>query len=111
MSKINLILDNIVLYYKRKETIKPIEPSFNNIREENPDYTMDNLLDKYSELKKKHKEDLIVYEKTKTDNIVEGTIIIPEDDFLVENIRKFERNEFFIDWNENSKRLINDVIG
>ena len=109
MSEYNVIFD-VVLYYKRKEVIKPIEPSFNTIREENPEYSMDNLLDTYSELKKKYKEDLIVYEKTKNDEIVEDSILIPDDDNFKENIIKFEKNEFFIDWNEGSKNLIERVI-
>lgn len=109
MSEYNVIFD-IVLYFSRKEVIKPTEPSFNNIREENPEYSMDNLLDAYSELKKKHKKDLIVYDSIKNNEIIEDRIFIPEDSTFEENVRKFEKNEFFVNWNEKTKILIEKVI-
>lgn len=109
MSEYNVIFD-IVLYFSRKEIIKPIEPSFNNIREENPELIMDELLDMYSELRKKYKEDLIVYENTNSNEIVVDSTLFPEDETFEENVRKFEKNEFFIDWNEKTKLLINRII-
>jgi len=108
MSEYNVVFD-VVLYYTRKEIVKPEEPVFNNIKRENTDSTMDNLLDIYSALIKKYKKDIIEYEKMKNDSTVKDFIIFSEDDFLIENIIKFEKNEFFVDWNENSKRIINEV--
>jgi hypothetical protein len=100
----------IVLYYKRRAVVKPSEPNYNNLQISNPALDTDQLLDLYSDLKNKYKEDMKNYEKVKTDSILEDYVRIPEDEHFIEKVKTFEKNGFFIEWNKTSKKLIDNTF-
>lgn len=100
----------LVLYYTRRAVVKPTEPVYNNIQNDNIDFTSDQLLDLYSELKNKFREDMITYEKVKNDSIVSDYVRISEDITFIEKIKEFEKNDFFIGWEKNTKNLINNTF-
>ena len=46
----------LVLYYNRRAVVKPCEPSYEELQNNNPGLTTDDLLDLFSDLKNKYKE-------------------------------------------------------
>jgi hypothetical protein len=99
----------IVLYYKRRAVVKPSEPNYNNLQISNPALDTDQLLDLYSDLKNKYKEDIKKYEQSKNDSILEDHVRIPEDEHFIEKVKNFEKNRFFIEWEKTSKKLIDNT--
>ena len=99
----------IVLYYKRKAVVKPSEPNYTELQIFNSDLDTDELLDLYSDLKNKYKEDMKKYEKAKNDSILEDHVRIPEDEHFIEKVKNFEKNRFFIEWEKTSKKLIDNT--
>jgi len=110
MTEYNETFD-VVLYFKRRVFVKPIEPVFSDIQKENPNLDTDGALDLYSVLNKKYKEDLEKYEKIQNkDLIVTGCALIPEDNNFVKNLHKIEGDGFFVSWDKKSSDLIVDTI-
>ena len=107
--EINEELD-IVLYYTRNLKVSPKEPNFNNIRQENPDFTIDQLLDIYSKLKSKYLEELDIFNSTNTGGTITEFIFFPFNKTFIDNVKKFEKNDFFIEWSSNTKKLITETI-
>ena len=100
----------IVLCYTRKAVVKPSEPEFEAIQKSNPKLDIDNVLDIYSELKNKYKADLAKYEINKSDVIISDFILILEDENFMKKVKDFEKNNFFIEWEKSSKKIINETI-
>ena len=100
----------LVLYFNRRAVVKPSEPVFEEIQKSNPSLTTDEILDIYSDLKNKYKEDMKKYEKTKNDSILEDYVRITEDENFIENVKEFEKNTFFVDWLKNSRKLIDETF-
>jgi hypothetical protein len=109
MTEYNEIFE-LVLYFDRRAVSKPNKPSFEDIRNSNPALNYDDLLDIYSEFKNKYKSDMIRYEKIKNDAIVPDFVRISADEEFMEKIKKFEKNNFFIKWDECSQKLINETF-
>ena len=110
MTEYNEIFD-VVLYFKRKVFVAPKEPVFSYLQKENPDLNTDGILDLYSELNRKYKEDIVKYEKIENKGlIVTGCALIPEDNNFVKNCNKIENDGFFIEWDKKSNDLIIDTI-
>jgi hypothetical protein len=100
----------IVLYYKRRAVVKPSEPNYTELQILNLDLSTDELLDLYSDLKNKYKEDMKKYEKIKDNSVLNDHVRIPEDEHFIEEVRKFEKNGFFIEWSKTSKKLIDNTF-
>lgn len=110
MTEFNETFD-IVLYFIRNTVVKPIEPTYQSVVEANPGYIMDDILDIYSDLLNKYKEDIEKYNSTKNLNhIVESYVFITGDRKFSENVKNFEKNDFFIKWTESSKATIKETI-
>lgn len=110
MTEYNEIFD-VVLYFKRKIFAKPIEPVFGEIQKSNPNLDTDGVLDLYSELNRKYKDDLEKYEKIENkDVIVTGCALIPEDCNFIKNYRSIEKDDFFVEWDKKSKKMIEETI-
>jgi len=110
MTEYNETFD-VVLYFKRRVFVAPKEPVFGDIQKSNPDLDTDGILDLYSELNKKYKEDIVKYEKLENkDLIVTGCALIPENNNFVDNFKKIENDGFFISWDKKSHDLIIDTI-
>ena len=101
---------DIILYYTRTVAVKPIEPSFPLLKSTNPELSMDELLDIYSALKVKYNKKLSKYEAVKNDSVVTAYTFITEDENFMENAKKFEKNDFFVEWSKDSEKLINQTI-
>jgi hypothetical protein len=101
---------DIILYYTRTVTVKPVEPSFSLLMSTNPELSMDELLDIYSALKAKYTKKLTEYEAMKTDSLVSTYTFISEDENFMENVKNFEKNDFFVEWSKESERIINQAI-
>lgn len=100
----------LVLYYNRRAVVKPSEPRFEEIQINNPALETDDLLDIYSDLKNKYKEDMIKYEKTKNDSVVSEFVRIPEDETFFEKVKEIENKSYFIEWHKTSKKLIDETF-
>jgi hypothetical protein len=100
----------LVLYFNRRAVVKPSEPVFEAIQKDNPSLDTDAVLDIYSDLKNKYKEDMKKYEKIKNESTVEDYIRIADDENFIENVKEFEANDFFIDWQKSSKKLIDETF-
>lgn len=100
----------LVLYYNRRAVVKPSEPVYEELHENNPALDTDNLLDLYSNLKNKYKIDMKKYAKVSNDSIVSDYIRVPEDEKFIDNVKAFEQNDFFVDWDKNSKKLIDTTF-
>lgn len=105
MTEYNEIFE-LVLYYNRRAVVKPHELKFEDIQQDNLNMSVDEQLDLYSKNKEQYKEDLIQYEMVKNDSIVSDYVRITEDEKFIENVKNFEKNDFFIKWNKSSKKLI-----
>lgn len=100
----------LVLYYTRRVVAKPLEPDFLQIQIDHPEFTTDEALDYFSGLKDKYKEELKNWENIKDDSTIKCFIRFREDKKFIENIKKFEKNPFFVEWLENSKKLIDETF-
>lgn len=100
----------LVLYFNRRAVVKPSEPDFETIQKANSTLDMDGVLDIYSDLKNKYNEDMKKYEKIRNDSIVSDYIRIPEDENFIETVKEFEKNNFFVEWQKGSKRLIDETF-
>jgi len=100
----------LVLYFNRRAVAKPYEPVIENLVEVNSDMVMDDILDLYSDLKNKYKEDMKKYEKNKNDSVVTDFVRILEDKSFIENVKKIEKETYFIEWDKNSKKLIDNTF-
>jgi hypothetical protein len=110
MTEYNETFD-VVLYFKRRIFVTPKEPVFGDIKKENPNLNTDGILDLYSELNRKYKEDIEKYEKLENkDLIVTGCVLIPEDNDFVKNCKKNENDGFFVEWDKKSQKIIIDTI-
>lgn len=96
---------DVVLYYTRKVFVKP---SFESIKNSNPELDTDKLLDIYSEALKKYQKVENYIDDSK--NIISTFVLIPQNENFIENIQKFESNDVFIEWSKNSKELINEIL-
>lgn len=101
---------DVVLYFNRKVFLKPKEPVFEEIQKSNPTLNTDNILDLYSELIKRYKIDLEEYELKNKDFIVTGCVLIPEDENFIKNYSSIEKDDFFVEWTESSKNIIDNII-
>jgi hypothetical protein len=102
---------DVVLYFNRRVFVKPKEPVFEDIQKSNPTLDTDNILDIYSDLNKKYKNDLEKYEMLENkDLIVTGCVLIPEDEHFIKNYRSIEKDDFFVEWTDSSKNIINSTI-
>jgi hypothetical protein len=111
MSEVNETWD-VVLYYKRKVVCTPTKPKFEEIKNDNPNLKMDDLLDIYSDANQKYQEEI---SKCDIDDInnketVLDFIFFTDDENLLKNIKNFERKNFFAEWNKDTKKRINDII-
>lgn len=100
----------LVLYYNRRAVAKPSEPSYEELSIDNINLEMNDLLDLYSNLKKKYNKDVIDYEKNRNDSIISSYVRIPEDDNFIKAVKKFEKNDFFVEWEKTSKKLIDETF-
>jgi hypothetical protein len=100
----------LVLYFSRRVAVKPSEPVFEELQKSNPALDTDSLLDIYSDLKNKYKVDLVKYEKLKNATLVTDYIRIPEDEDFIDNVKAFEKNDFFVEWSKSSKALIDKTL-
>lgn len=89
---------DFVLYYCKNS--KPSEPNFEAIKKENPNKSIDEILDIYSSLKRKYSEN------TQESSIIDTFVIVPDDDNFMNIIKEIEKNNF-VAWNENSLKIIN----
>ena len=101
MKKVKDMIENttnfdIILYYTRTVAVTPVEPSFALLRSTNAELSMDELLDIYSALKVKYKKKLTEYEKMKKDSFIVSYTFITENEDFMENVKEFEKNDFFI---------------
>lgn len=102
---------DIVLYFNRRIFIKPTEPVFSEIQKSNPTLNTDGILDIYSELNNKYKEDLKKYENLNNkDIIVLACVLIPEDENFIKNYQAVEKDNYFIEWDKKSYELIKETI-
>lgn len=102
---------DIVLYFNRKVFVKPIEPVFTEIQKANPALNIDDILDIYSDLNNKYKEDVYKYDRLENkDIIVTGCALIPEDKNFISNCQKIEADEFFVKWEKKSYDIIKETI-
>ena len=110
MTEYNEIFD-VVLYYKRKVFVKPTEPIFGDVQKENTNLDTDGVLDLYSVLSRKYKEDLKKYESVENKGMtVLASVLIPEDDNFIENYLSIENDLHFIEWDKNSEKLIKSTV-
>jgi len=100
----------LVLYYNRRAVVKPFEPVYDELQKNNPALDTDNLLDLYSDLKNKYKEDMKKYAKVCNDSIVSDYVRIPEDKNFIDKVKAFEKNDFFVEWDKSSKKLIDNTF-
>lgn len=100
----------LVLYYNRRAVVKPSEPVYEEIQKNNPALDVDNLLDLYSDLKNRYKEDIKKYAKVSNDSIVSDYVRIPEDENFIDMVKAFEKNDFFVEWDKTSKKLIDSTF-
>ena len=101
----------LVLYYNRNTFSIPVEPSYQNIKDNNPGIEMDDVLDIYSEQMRKFKEDSEKYSQVKNSNkVIQSHVLIVEDDNVISNIHEFEQKPFFISWTSTSKKVIESTI-
>ena len=100
----------LVLYYNRRAVVKPSEPVYEEIQNNNPALDIDTLLDLYSDLKNKYKEDIRKYSKVSNDSIVSDYVRIAEDENFIDSVKTFEKNDFFIEWSKTSKKLIDNTF-
>jgi len=100
----------LVLYYNRKISVKPIDVDFEAIKKSNPNLCVDQLLDIYSDCKNKYKEDIIKYENNRNDSVISDFVLIPENESFFIKVKEFEKNNFFVEWNKSSKKLIDETI-
>lgn len=101
---------DIVLYYTRYICTPPIEPNFDDIKKSNPNLSINELLDIFSEHKSNYQKELLNYENNKIDGTSSSFVFFPLDDTFINNVKNFEKNSFFIDWNKRSKDIINETI-
>lgn len=101
---------DVVLYYTRKINVPPIEPIFEDVKKSNPNLTIDEMLDIFSELKLNYQKELSYYENNKIDGTSSSFVFFPCDETFIDNVKNFEKNNFFIEWAKNSKELIKDTI-
>jgi hypothetical protein len=99
----------IVLYYNCSIISKPIKPSFEDVKSSNPKLNTNQILDIYSKLLNKYKEEISQL-KQMDDIIVSSYIFIEEDKNFMSNVKKFEENEFFIEWQDDTKKIIKEVL-
>lgn len=109
MTEYNEIFD-VILNYNRKAIVKPIEPTFESVKTANSNFSVDDLLDVYSDLKNEYNSKLAKYEDIKTDDIITSYVFISEDDEFMKNVKDFEKNDFFIKWTDSAKKLINETL-
>lgn len=89
---------DFVLYYCKNSKLS--EPNFEAIKKENPNKSIDEILDIYSSLKRKYSEN------TQESSIIDTFVIVPDDDNFMNIIKEIEKNNF-VAWNENSLKIIN----
>ncbi|MCK9417135.1 hypothetical protein M0Q97_10815 [Candidatus Dojkabacteria bacterium] len=89
---------DLVLYYCKNS--KTSEPNFEAIKKENPNKSIDEILDIYNSLKKKY------LENSQGNLIIDTFVVVPDDDNFMNVIKEIEKNNF-IAWNENSLKVIN----
>jgi hypothetical protein len=100
----------LVLYFTRRVTVKPTEPKFETIKKYNPNLDDDSLLDIFSDLKNKYEKNLEKYEKNKNESTITDFVLIIENEDFYNKIKEFEKNDFFLNWTSNSKRLIDETL-
>jgi len=102
---------DIVLYFNRKVFLKPTEPVFSEIQKSNPTLNTDGVLDIYSDLNNKYKEDVNKYESlVNKDIIVTGCALIPEDKNFIKNYISIQNDAFFVEWDKKSKKIIDETV-
>lgn len=101
---------DVVLYYTRLANVPPTEPDFNTLRQENPDFTIDQLLDIFSKLKTKYLEDLEEYKSNDVGGTINGFVFFPFDKTFINNVKNFEKNKFFVEWTKSTKKHITETI-
>lgn len=101
---------DIVLYYTRNAMVKPSEPKFEDIQKIHPDLDINSLLDIFSNNLNNYKKNIIRFNDYNDHNITSEFILITEDDNFIENVKKFEKNDFFIEWAKNSINVISETI-
>ena len=106
----NTRIFELVLYFTRRVMIKPIEPKFETIKKYNPTLDNDNLLDIFSDLRNKYKKNLEKYEQTKNESTITDFVLIIENEDFYKKVKEFEKNDFFVEWTDNSKRLIDETL-
>lgn len=89
---------DLVLYYCKNS--KPSEPNFDAIKKENPNKSIDEILDIYNLLKNKY------LQNSQGNSIIDTFAVVPDDDNFMNTIKEIEKNNF-IAWNENSLKIIN----
>jgi hypothetical protein len=95
----------IVLYYKRSIIEKPIKPIFKELQLSNPTLNTNDVLDIYSKSLNTYKEELSQL-KIMEDKILTGYVFVKEDENFMSNVKKFEENDFFIEWENDTKETI-----
>ena len=89
----------IVLYYNRLVFVKP---SFDHVKESNTELNTDDILDLYSDLLNKYKENSKI--------TVSSHIFILEDEDFISNVKEFEKNDFFVECENTSNKTIEEII-
>ena len=108
MSGVNETWD-VVLYYTRKVVCTPTEPKFEDIKNNNPNLKMDELLDIFSDAKQKYQEDISKCDMNNKET-VSDFVFFTNDENLIKNIKDFERKNFFVEWDKDTKKRINEII-
>lgn len=98
---------DVVLYYNRKISVKPSMPKFENLYNKNSNMTIDELLDNFSDMKKKFENDL--YKYVENGDTIYSYVFIKENENFIKNVKEFENNDFFVSWSESSKTLIKEI--
>lgn len=101
---------DVVLYYTRHICPPPIEPNFDDIKKSNPNLSINELLDIFSKHKSNYQKELLNYENNKIDGTSSSFVFFPLDYNFISNVKNFEKNSFFIDWNKSSKDIIKETI-
>jgi hypothetical protein len=95
---------DIVLYFTRCNS-KPIEPSYEKIQSENPNMSIDDILDTYNLQKITYSEELKKYSPD-NNSIKEDFVTIPDDDNFMNVVKNIEKSNYFIAWSESSLNTI-----
>jgi len=98
-----------VLYYKRLTVVPPPKPSVVKMVDFNSPSSYDDydtILDRYNESIRKYKKILNEYEKIKDNSVTNSFVMFYEDENFIKNVKEFEKNEFFIEWDSHSEEII-----